>query len=185
MHDDARRWDERYSTVTRIDAEPPEVLQRWPHLTSLVPMSGRCVDVACGPGSVTMWMAARGLDVVALDASAVAIDLLRAAASSAGWDDRIDARIIDLDDGLPDDLDDLDLIVCQRFRDPVLYPVVIDRLRAGGVAIITVLSTVGASEPGAFHAAPGELDVAFTNDRCEILHHNEDGGVAHVVIRRR
>jgi len=184
MHDDARRWNERYSTMTRIGPDPPEVLEQWPHLTSLVPMSGRCTDVASGPGPVTLWLAERGLDVTALDTSAVAIDLLQTAATAAGCADRVEARIIDLDDGLPDDLHDLDLIVCQRFRDPALYPTFIDRLRAGGVAMITVLSTVGAGEPGPFHAPPGELRVAFTNGRCEILHHSEDAGIAHVVIRR-
>jgi len=185
MHDDARRWNERYSTMTRIDAGPPEVLEQWPHLTSLLPMSGRCADVASGPGSVTLWLAGRGLDVTALDTSAVAIDLLQTAATASGCAERVDARIIDLDEGLPDDLRDLDLIVCQRFRGPALYPAFIDRLRSGGVAVITVLSTVGVGEPGPFHAPPGELRVAFTNGRCEILHHSEDAGIAHVVIRRR
>jgi SAM-dependent methyltransferase len=184
MHDDARRWDERYSTMTRIDPDPPEMLEHWPQLTSLVPTTGRCTDVACGPGPVTLWLADRNLEVTALDASAVAIDLLQTAATAAGCADRVDARIIDLDDGLPDDLQDLDLIVCQRFRNPALYPAFIDRLRGGGVAMITVLSTVGVSDPGPFHAPPGELRVAFTNRRCEILHHSEDAGTAHVVIRR-
>lgn len=184
MHDDARRWDERYSTTTRIEAEPPEVIGHWPHLASLLPTAGRCVDVASGPGSVTLWLAERGLDVTALDASAVAIDLLESAATAAGFADRVDARVIDLDEGLPDDLRDLDLIVCQRFRDPALYPAFVDRLCDGGVAMITVLSTVGATEPGPFHAPPGELRAAFTNEQCELLHHSEDAGIAHVVVRR-
>ncbi len=184
MHDDGRRWDERYSTTGPIEAQAPEVVHRWPELSSLVPTTGRCVDVASGPGPVTLWLAERGLEVTALDASVVAIDLLQTAAAAAGCADRVDARVIDLDDGLPDDLHDLDLIVCQRFRDPALYPAFIDRLRGGGVAMITVLSTVGVSEPGPFHAPPGELRVAFTNGRCEILHQSEDAGIAHVVIRR-
>ncbi len=185
MHDDGRRWDERYSTTGPIEAQQPEVVDRWPHLTSLVPTTGRCTDVASGPGSVTLWLAERGLEVTALDASPVAIDLLQAAATAAGCADQVNARILDLDDGLPDDLHDLDLIVCQRFRDPALYPTFIDRLRIGGVAMITVLSTVGVSEPGPFHAPSGELLVAFTSGRCEILLHSEDAGIAHVVIRRR
>lgn len=184
MHDDAQRWDERYSTTTRIDPDPPGVLEHWPHLTSLVPTTGRCLDVASGPGPVTLWLAERGLEVTALDISGAAIDLLESAAAAAGCSDRVDARIADLDDGLPGDLQDLDLIVCQRFRDPSLYPAFIDRLGVGGVAMITVLSTVGVSEPGPFHAPPGELRAAFTNGRCEILHDSEDAGIAHVVIRR-
>ncbi len=185
MHGDAQRWDERYSMMTLIDPAPPDVIDHWPHLTSLVPTTGRCTDVASGPGPVTLWLAERGLEVTALDASPVAIDLLQTAATAAGCADRVDARLVDLDDGLPDDLHDLDLIVCQRFRDPALYPAFIDRLRGGGVAMLTVLSTVGVGEPGPFHAPQGELLAAFTNGRCEILHHSEDAGLAHVVIRRR
>jgi hypothetical protein len=84
------------------------------------------------------------------------------------------------------DLDDLDLVVCQRFRDPNLYRPIIDRLRSGGVAVLTVLSSVGAHDPGPFHAPAGELPIAFgADERCEILHQFEGDGIAHVVVRRR
>jgi len=184
VHDDGRRWNERYATTGAIKAHAPDVVERWPDLTALVPSTGRCLDVASGPGSITLWLAGRGLDVTALDASSVAIDLLQAAATAVGCGERVDARIVDLDDGLPGDLRDLDLLVCQRFRDPSLYAAIVDRLAIGGVAMITVLSTVGSREPGPFHAQPGELRTAFTNERCEILHDSEDAGLAHAVIRR-
>lgn len=185
MRDDKRRWDERHAT-TSVEARIPEAIERWPDVASLLPSTGRCLDMASGPGAVTLWLAERGLDVTAVDISAVAIDLLEAAASGAGTVEHISARAVDLDDGLPDDLRDFDLIVCQRFRDPALYPVIIDRLRSGGVAIVTVLSTVGSTDPGSFHAAPGELVEALRNDeRCEILHHHEGAGICDVVARRR
>lgn len=185
MDDDARRWDERYATTTHVEAHAPEVIERWPDLASLLPQTGHCLDVACGPGAVTLWLAERGLEVTALDASRVAIELLQSAAAAVGADDRVDVRVVDLDDGLPDDLRDLDLVVCQRFHDPALFAAVIDRLRSGGVAIVTVLSSVGADHPGDFHATSGELRATFTNARCETLHHDEGDGVAHIVIRRR
>lgn len=185
MHDDARRWDDRYDGITRVEPRAPETIERWPHLESLVTTSARCLDVACGPGSVTLWLADRGADVVALDVSGVAIDLLRRTAGTRRSAGRVDARVVDLDDGLPDDLVDLDLVVCQRFRDPSLYAELVERLRPGGVALVTVLSVVGATEPGPFHAPAGELRAAFSVDGCELLHDAEGDGVAHAVVRRR
>ena len=183
MQDDAGQWDERYDGVTGVAPRAPEVVARWPELEARLPRAGRCVDVACGTGGVTLWLADRGLEVVALDVSGVAIGLLRRAASTTS-SHHIDARVVDLDGGLPDDLVDLDLIVCQRFRDPSLYASFIDRLDHGGLAFVTVLSAVGAAEPGPFHAPAGELRTAFARDRCEILREFEADGVAHAVVRR-
>lgn len=185
MDDDAKRWDQRYESAPQVEARSPEVIARWPELQALLPTGGRCVDVASGPGAITLWLASRGLDVTALDISGVAVSHLDAAVAAGGSADRVDARTVDLDDGFPDDLHDIDLIVCQRFRDPLLYPVMIDRLRLGGLAVVTVLSSVGVDDPGPFHAQSGELRAAFTTDRCEILHHYEGDGLAHVVARRR
>ena len=186
MQDDGRRWDERYATTTHAEARPPEAIERWPDLGSSLPTTGRCLDIASGPGAVALWFARNGLEVTALDASTVAIELLRAAAAEAGVADRIDARTVDLDDGLPADLGEFDLIVCQRFRDPQLYARIVDLLRRGGVAIVTVLSSVGNTDPGPFHAPPGELSAAFGDDeRCELLRSHDGEGVAHVVARRR
>jgi SAM-dependent methyltransferase len=193
MDDDRLRWDRRYrqavdadvSGASGVQPTAPDVLALVPDLIDDIPRDGRALDVACGTGSVTLWLAARGLTVAGLDVSPVAIDLLRTAADANDIDDRIDARVADLDLGIPDDLVELDLIVCQRFRDPALYPVMLDRLRHGGLALVTVLSAVGAGDPGPFHAPAGELLAAFTNDRCEIVHHRERNGLASIALRRR
>ena len=189
MRDDGRRWDERYRTTTLVEPHQPEALQHWPHLAPQLPVAGRVLDIASGPGSVALWAAERGFDVVALDASTVAIALLERTAEDLGGsgrlDGRIDARVVDLDDGLPADIVDVDLIVCQRFRDPALTTVIIDRLSVGGFAVVTVLSAVGAERPGDFHAPPGALSTEFgSDDRCEIVHHHEGDGVAHIVVCR-
>lgn len=186
MRDDATRWDERYRTTTRVEAQAPETIRRWPDIAEVLPSSGRALDIASGPGAVSLWLAARGLDVTALDASPVAIELLRTAAGALGHEHRIHASVVDLDDGLPADRLGYDVIVCQRFRDPALSPAMIDGLRSGGYAMVNVLSAVGAQQPGAFHAPPGALWGEFAgDDRCEVLHHEEGGEVAHIVVRRR
>ena len=186
MHDDRHRWNERHAATPAPTAGAPDAFEHWPELASMLPTTGRCVDIACGSGAVTLWLARRGLRVTALDVSDVAIGLLESQATLDGLSARIDARTVDLDDGLPAELTELDLIVCQRFRDRTLYRPMIDRLAIGGLAVVTVLSTVGATEPGPFHAAAGELSDAFgADDRCDVVREFEGDGIAHVVARRR
>lgn len=180
--DDARRWDERWHGHDPPVAERPVALTG--DVAELLARSGRALDVACGAGAQTLWLAQRGLDVVALDASAVAADLVRAAVVAAGLDGAVTVRVVDLDHGIDVDLGDFDVIVCQRFRAVELYQALVDRLRPSGIAIVTVLSRTGASEPGPFHATPGELAAAFDRDDCDVLHHAEADGEESIVVRR-
>jgi hypothetical protein len=123
---------------------------------------------------------------VALDVSATAIAALRAAAQDHGLTDRFDARVVDLDRGLPADvLGTCALVICQRFRDPELYPAILGAARVGGLIVVTVLSRVGLTgEAGSFHAGPGELIDAFRRLDAEILRSIESGGEATLVARR-
>jgi 2-polyprenyl-3-methyl-5-hydroxy-6-metoxy-1,4-benzoquinol methylase len=184
MDDDATRWDERYRSVTTVEPQPPEPLADFPDLLEFVPVAGVAIDIACGPGSQTLWLAERGLEVTAFDVSPVAIALVDDAARVRRLSHRIEARVIDLDDGLPSHPTFAEVIVCQRFRHPSLYADIIDRLAPRGVAFVTVLSQVGAESPGPFHAPADELVEAFTRDDLELLHLLEAGGVATVMARR-
>ena len=180
---DADRWDRRYADARVPTPEAPDALAG---LDVEVPRSGRAVDVACGTGAQTLWLAERGLNVVALDVSPRAIEVLAAAVQSRRLSPRVETRTLSLHDGLPGDLRDLDVLVCQRFRDPVLYIPFVSAVRPGGIGIVTVLSTVGPDgEPGPFHAPPGELSAAFDRHDTEMLLDVEADGLASVVFRRR
>ena len=99
--------------------------------------------------------------------------------------DRIDARVVDLDDGLPTDVRGrCVLVICQRFRDPRLYAAIADAARPGGLVVITVLSAVGAATAGPYHAPPGELDEAFGALDVEVVRSVEANGEATLVARR-
>jgi hypothetical protein len=88
----------------------------------------------------------------------------------------------DLDAGLPDDCaGPYDVVVCQRYRDPRLYPRLVERLAAGGLLVVTVLSEVG-DEPGRWRAAPGELRAAFGG--LAVLAEREGNGEAGLLARR-
>lgn len=183
MHDDAARWDDRYRSAPPPGPLAPDAVGTRADLIELLPDTGVAIDIACGLGSQSLWLAQRGLDVVSLDVSPIAIDALRAAADAAGLADRIDARVTDLDIGLPAEPTTADVIVCQRFRQPAIYAQIAERLVVGGIAIVTVLSEVGADSPGPFHAPPGELVAAF--DQFDVLDAHEGDGVASIVARRR
>ena len=159
--EDRRRWDERYTSQgpALVGAvEPPGAFAAY---AEEFPTAGRALDLACGPGLGTVWLARRGLDVWGLDVSAVAIAQARDLAERNGVGDRCRFDVVDLDDGLPAG-SPVDVILCHKFRDRRLDQAIIERLAPGGLLAIAVLSEVGAA-PGPFRAVAGELPAAFAD----------------------
>ncbi|MFC5236445.1 class I SAM-dependent methyltransferase [Pseudonocardia zijingensis] len=173
---DRERWDARHAVAGAGEPAPPDALRG---RTELLPAGGRALDVACGRGTVAVWLAARGFTVDALDVSPVALEAGRALARREGVD--VHWRLHDLDAGLPAGGGPYDVVVCQRFRDPRWYPQLADRLAPGGLLVVTVLSEVGEG-PGPFRAPAGELRAAFGH--LEVLHHVERDGEASLVVRK-
>lgn len=170
MRTDADRWDARHARAEDVGALPPDALRG---REQLVRAGGRALDVACGRGAVTRWLVSRGFVVDAVDVSPVAL----AAAAGAG------VRTVehDLDAGLPPSCTGpYDLVVCQHFRDPRLYPQLRAVLAPGGLLVLTVLSVVD-EEPGPYRAAAGELRAAFAG--LEVLVDVEGDGEAGLVAR--
>jgi SAM-dependent methyltransferase len=159
--DDRRRWDQRYTSQGPAlggAVEPPGVFASY---TDAFPTTGRALDLACGQGRGTVWLARRGLNVWGLDVSGVAIAQAWDLAQRNGVADRCRFDVVDLDQGLPDG-PPVDVILCHRFRDRRLDQAIIGRLAPGGLLAIAVLSEVGAA-PGPFRAAAGELPTAFAD----------------------
>jgi SAM-dependent methyltransferase len=158
---DRHHWDRRYrATEVAPSIEPPAFLAD--HL-DLIPRTGAALDIACGRGRGSLWMASMGLDVLGLDVSPVAIDLARRGADRFGLADRCRFEVHDLDTGLPDpDLsaDSFDLILCHLFRDPALYEQMETRLAPGGLLAIVVLAAPD-GKGGDYRAERDELTRAF------------------------
>ncbi|MEJ2870262.1 class I SAM-dependent methyltransferase [Actinomycetospora sp. OC33-EN08] len=167
-------WNERFAASGPGEPGPPGVLVG---RMDLLPTTGRALDVACGRGTVAVWLAQRGLTVDAVDAAPAGLALGRELAAREGvtvhW---VEA---DLDEGLPV-TGGYDVVVCQRFRDPALYRPLAGLLAPGGVLVVTVLSVVG-DAGGRFRAGPGELRAAFAD--LDVLVDEEGGGEAHLVAR--
>ncbi len=179
---DGARWNARYAARDPgVTPAPPDALVD-ADMVGLVPTSGRALDVACGLGAQTIWMAQRGLDVTALDISDEAVNRLGGSARRSGVDQRVTAMCLDLDAGLPGELTGFDVIVCQRFRDPRLHSQFVERLAPGGLLVVTVLSVTGAESSGPFHAPSGELRAAFDRAGRTMRFHAERDGEESVVV---
>lgn len=73
-------WNERYRRGEHVIKEPMPLLKRV--VEELKP--GRALDLACGKGRHAIFLAERGWDVTAVDASHVGIELGKEAASARG-----------------------------------------------------------------------------------------------------
>jgi SAM-dependent methyltransferase len=171
---DRLRWDARHARAGGTVAVPPDALRGREHL---LPGSGRVLDVACGRGGVAVWFARRGWRVDAVDVSPVGVAAGAEAAPEVSW------HVHDLGSGLPAACaGPYEVVVCQRFREPALYPALAAALAPGGLLVLTVLSAVGDSG-GPYRAAPGELAAAFPD--LHHLVHTERDGEATLLARRR
>jgi SAM-dependent methyltransferase len=83
---DARFWDERYRSADAIWSGDPNP-QLVAEVLGLVP--GTSLDVGCGEGADTVWLAERGWHVTGIDISAVALERARTAAVAAGVSERV------------------------------------------------------------------------------------------------
>jgi SAM-dependent methyltransferase len=177
---DRHRWDERYVAK----GPPPLSSVALPSVfaghADLFPTAGRALDLACGQGTGSVWLASRGLQVVGLDVSPVAISHARELAQRAAVGNRCRFDVVDFDGGLPAGTP-VDVILCCKFRDPRLDRAIIERLSPGGLLAIAALSEVGAS-PGPFRAAAGELSAAFAG--LDVIGSDERDGQAWLLARR-
>jgi 2-polyprenyl-3-methyl-5-hydroxy-6-metoxy-1,4-benzoquinol methylase len=178
--DDRVRWDERYAGrgIVPVDAVgPPPVFAVF---EDVFPTEGYALDLACGRGAASVWLARRGMDVWGVDVSSVAVSQARELARRGGVGDRCRFDVADLDAGLPTG-PPVNVIVCQRFRDRRLDEAVVDRLAPGGLLAVSALSEVGAS-PGCFRVAPGELPASFAG--LNVLAAGEGQGEAWLLARK-
>ena len=180
--EDRHRWDARYRDQgARPDTDafgPPALFAPY---ADRFPTRGTALDLACGRGAASVWLACRGLEVLGVDVSPVAVGLARELAERAGVAARCRFEIADLDQGLPPG-PPYDVIVCHMFRDSRLDGKIIERLAPRGILAIAARSEVGAEEPGGFRAAPGELLASF--GALRVIAYGEGGGRAWLLAEK-
>ena len=79
-----QRWDQRYAKddlpwdTGRPDTYLVRTVSRWPV------RHGTVLDVGCGTGTNTIWLARQGFDAIGIDISARAVEIARERAAGAG-----------------------------------------------------------------------------------------------------
>jgi len=129
---DAREWDSRYGGSDRVWSAAPNA---WVATTVGEWFTGRALDLGAGEGRHSVWLAAKGWRVTAVDFSAVGIERGRRGAEDVGV--RVDWVVDDVRTWEPPagDVFDLVLVAYLHLADDVLIRVR-DWLAPGGAIVM-------------------------------------------------
>jgi SAM-dependent methyltransferase len=127
-------WNDRYRLGEAIDRQPAQLLV---DIASALP-PGRALDLACGAGRNAFWLAVHEWNVTAIDGASEAIRMVREG------DTRIDARVLDLEDGAPLPFEEatFDLVAILYYMHRPLLAEAKRVLCSGGV-LVTAVRTRG------------------------------------------
>jgi len=123
MESDKHRWNKKYETAPM----PSRPIKAFEKIEALLKAESKALDIACGMGRHTNFLAAKKIYVDAVDHSDVALDKL---------DKNSYIRALDLDlDSYVINKDAYDLIVCTNFLSRRLFPFMKAGLKAGGLIV--------------------------------------------------
>jgi SAM-dependent methyltransferase/rhodanese-related sulfurtransferase len=126
----------------RVLWEPSPAVRTW---AARLP-AGRALDLGCGAGRDTAYLAAAGHDVLAVDRLPDALD--RAAALACRLGLTIRTLALDLRHERPTAVDGFDLVLMIRFLDRTLLPWAAEVLRPGGCFILETFAGPNDLPPG-------------------------------------
>jgi tellurite methyltransferase len=175
MEEDRIKWNTRFESQNSYLGERPSpfLSQEIGNIKTLVP-GFDALDIACGEGRNSLFLAQHGFKVVGLDISDIGLEKGRKRAQELGVE--VDFRRVDLDDCIIEGT--YDLILNFNFLLRSLIPPAVAALNPGGVLLF---DTIMASEQllqtrsPAFLLQPGELcrlfspydgDILFSEENC-------------------
>ena len=160
-------WDLRYREREHEIQEPNPIITNF---AGQIP-PGSALDLACGTGRHTIWLAEHGWNVTAVDSSRVALDILQQRALETGV--AVNIVLADLErHEFAIEPESYDLIVVCNYLQRDLSPVIRAGVRIGG-AVIAIIAIVD-SDPNvrsmnpAYLLNPGELRAQF--EGWELIH---------------
>ena len=173
MDADRSRWNERYAGEGYLLGVAPSrfLAEEMERLLALCP-GRRALDIACGEGRNSVFLARHGFDVTAVDISDQALAKGERMAAQAGV--RVDFRQADLECYPITERYDLILNINFLLRD--LFPTLVAALTPGGILLIdTVLDIPGTISPfrPEHLLQPGELGRLFATCAGTILREEE------------
>lgn len=167
-HQDKIKWDKKYQENFSLfeNREASDNL-----IKNIDKVSGKkALDVACGTGRNSIFLAKNGFEIDALDISHIALDTLKSRDFQ-----NISCRLVDLDNcEIVENY--YDLIVMTNFLDRNIIPKLKNALKAKGILFIETymedeMNEKTSSNPN-FLLKKGELKTFF-NDKFEILEYDE------------
>jgi len=171
--EDKEKWDKKYIAKTELlkPREPSAVLKKY----ALVGGGKKALDLACGAGRNTCYLAQVGYVVDAVDIAEIALDTLQKEASSLSILKNIEIKLEDLDCFEPQ-ADTYSLIIMMNYLDRGLIERTKVALKVGGCYIIETYMVDADNEKEHSNQnnllKPQELKEIFL-DGFEILHYDE------------
>ncbi len=154
------RWNGRYAQLAQSGF--PQAPARWlteNRTTLLTAGGGRALDIACGDGRNSVYLAQLGFEVDAVDISDVAIDKLRAAAIDRGL--TVNPIRLDLElDPLPHS--SYNVIVMLNYLERSLFAPLAQALATGGILIVETVTRAHVEDLG------NDFDPRYLLDRNEL-----------------
>ena len=137
---DQTRWDQRYRERHKAATmlQPDAWILAHAHL--LPPAPGRALDVACGRGRHTLWLAREGYQVDAVDISYEGLRGLAQHLEAEGLDHQVRLIQADLTQWRPEP-QQYDLILVVRYLNRDLIATFWDAIKPGGVVVYRTFHT--------------------------------------------
>lgn len=161
--EDKEKWDKKHIEAP-IPTQPIDLVTSFAELAP----GKEALDIACGMGRHTRYLASEGFHVDALDISSTAIDSLRGI-------ENISPKEVDFDTYRLEE-NKYDLIVCTYFLDRRLFPQIEKALKPGGIFIYETFmyhpDNDRSTSNRTFLLEEGELEATF-DERYEIMHIRE------------
>jgi len=158
-HPDAQKWDAKYTADGQawLGKRPRPLLLAHAHL---LPAQGLALAAAAGVGTNALFLAARGLRVLALDISLVALRLAQARACSRGL--QMATAVYDLAaPWFPPAV--FDVILNFRFLERATFAAYREALKPGGLLFFETFVRAEGMQGPPYLLEPGELRAAFAD----------------------
>lgn len=180
---DQIKWNQKYQDKIAEGYRPTPcstLIQLTPFFTGKT-----CLDLACGLGGNSLFLAKHGLSVTALDISDIAVDYLNNMAKEEELP--ITGIVTDFDHfTLPKDK--FDLIVCTYFLDRNLFDHMKQAVTVGGLFFMeTFYRSPRDPQPHIskdFKLSSGELKKMFSEWECIFFDENEHKGTQCILARK-
>lgn len=128
-YEEYAKWNQRWQRRDYlINIEPRPTLSEW---IDVLPL-GRVLDIACGDGRNSLYLAQNGFVVDAIDISPVALQLVQRGATDRGTE--VNLILADLDNYVVPS-DTYDLITCSFYLNRDLIPSIKKGVKPGGFVI--------------------------------------------------